>query len=76
MAWQGFHPVRQIRTPTAEALPGFVFAYMRVWGKNGHDGSSYLVEDFFRQTVSFWLFGTYNRVRGDSIVVAFADESD
>ncbi len=64
MAWQGFHLVCRIQTPTAEALPGFVFAYTRVWGKNGRDGSSYLMKGFFLQTVHFWLFGTYNRVRG------------
>ena len=53
MAWQGFRPVCRIQTPTAEALPGFVFAYTRVWGKNGRDGSSYLMEVFFQQAVSF-----------------------
>lgn len=64
MAWQGFRPVCRIQTPTAGALLGFVFAYALAWGTNGCDGSSYLMKVFFWQTVSFWLFGTYNRVRG------------
>ena len=74
MAWQGFRPACRIRTPAAKALPGFIFAYARAWGMNGRDGSSYLMEVFCWQTVSFWLFGAYNRARGDSIAVAYAVE--
>ena len=64
MAWQGFRPACRIRIPAAESLPGYIYAYAWVGGTNGCDGSSYLMKVFFRQTVYFWLFGTYNRVRG------------
>ena len=64
MAWQGFHPACRKQTSKAEILPGFICAYALAWGTNGRDGSSYLMKVFFRQTVHFWLFGTYNRVRG------------
>ena len=57
MAWQGFRLACRKQTSEAEILPGFICAYALAWGTNGFDGSSYLVQDFFRQTVSFWLFG-------------------
>ncbi len=54
MALEGFHPVCRIRTPTAEALPGFVFVYTRVRGTNSRDWSFYLMEVFFWRQ---FLFG-------------------
>ena len=64
MAWQGFRPACRIQTPAAGTLPGFICVYALAWGTNGCDESSFLMEVFCWQTVSFWLFGTYNKVVG------------